>query len=123
MTTKIGINGFGRIGRQVLKVLLENYAGELEVVAINDLFDSETNAHLFKYDSSYGKPLEVVRSNEPERALEFIRSGEPFVDTIHGCAIKGGPYVISKQHYMKTIYGSSRVLAVLHAIYPFVQVS
>ncbi len=54
MTTKVGINGFGRIGRQVLKAIIERYPGELEVVAINDLFDSKTNAHLFKYDSTYG---------------------------------------------------------------------
>jgi glyceraldehyde 3-phosphate dehydrogenase len=54
MTTKIGINGFGRIGRQVLKAITERYPNELEVVAINDLFDTKTNAHLFKYDSNYG---------------------------------------------------------------------
>ena len=54
MATRIGINGFGRIGRQVLKAITERYPGELEVVAINDLFDSKTNAHLFKYDSNYG---------------------------------------------------------------------
>ena len=54
MTTKIGINGFGRIGRQVLKAMMERFPNELEVVAINDLFDSKTNAHLFKYDSNYG---------------------------------------------------------------------
>lgn len=54
MTTRIGINGFGRIGRQVLKAVLEFHPQELEVVAINDLFDPETNAHLFKYDSNYG---------------------------------------------------------------------
>jgi glyceraldehyde 3-phosphate dehydrogenase len=54
MATKIGINGFGRIGRQVLKAIMERYPGELEVVAINDLFDAKTNAHLFKYDSNYG---------------------------------------------------------------------
>ncbi|MBN1372522.1 MAG: type I glyceraldehyde-3-phosphate dehydrogenase [Anaerolineaceae bacterium] len=54
MTTKVGINGFGRIGRQVLKAIMERYPGELEVVAVNDLFDSATNAHLFKYDSNYG---------------------------------------------------------------------
>jgi glyceraldehyde 3-phosphate dehydrogenase len=54
MATRIGINGFGRIGRQVLKVITEKYPKELEVVAINDLFSPETNAHLFKYDSSYG---------------------------------------------------------------------
>jgi glyceraldehyde 3-phosphate dehydrogenase len=54
MTVKIGINGFGRIGRQVLKALLDFYPDTLEVVAINDLFDSKTNAHLFKYDTNYG---------------------------------------------------------------------
>ena len=51
---KVGINGFGRIGRQVLKAMLEQHSKELEVVAINDLFDSATNAHLFKYDCNYG---------------------------------------------------------------------
>ncbi len=51
---RIGINGFGRIGRQFLKAVLEKYPNDLEVVAINDLFDTETNAHLFKYDTSYG---------------------------------------------------------------------
>ncbi len=54
MAVKVGINGFGRIGRQVLKAMIERQAGNLEVVAINDLFDSKTNAHLFKYDSNYG---------------------------------------------------------------------
>ncbi|HLB65403.1 MAG TPA: type I glyceraldehyde-3-phosphate dehydrogenase [Anaerolineales bacterium] len=54
MSTKIGINGFGRVGRQVLKAILEKYPKDLEVVAINDLFDAKTNAHLFKYDSNYG---------------------------------------------------------------------
>ena len=52
---QVGINGFGRIGRQVLKSLIENYSNDLEVVAINDLFDIKTNAHLFKYDSTYGR--------------------------------------------------------------------
>lgn len=55
MATKVGINGFGRIGRQVLKAINENHNGVLEVVAINDLYDSKTNAHLFKYDSTYGR--------------------------------------------------------------------
>lgn len=52
--TKIAINGFGRIGRQVLKRILEKHPN-LEVVAINDLTDKETLMHLFKYDSNYGK--------------------------------------------------------------------
>jgi glyceraldehyde 3-phosphate dehydrogenase len=53
MTTKVGINGFGRIGRQVLKAIKERHGDALEVVALNDLFDSQINAHLFKYDSNY----------------------------------------------------------------------
>ncbi len=54
MTVKVGINGFGRIGRQVLKAIMQRAGDTLEVVAINDLFDSKQNAHLFKYDSNYG---------------------------------------------------------------------
>jgi glyceraldehyde 3-phosphate dehydrogenase len=66
MAVKVGINGFGRIGRQVLKAFNEKYSGVLEVVAINDLFDSKTNAHLFKYDSNYGiypGSVEIVENN------------------------------------------------------------
>jgi len=54
MAVKVGINGFGRIGRQVLKAIKELHGKELEVVAVNDLFDVKTNAHLLKYDSNYG---------------------------------------------------------------------
>jgi glyceraldehyde 3-phosphate dehydrogenase len=52
---RLGINGFGRIGRQVLRAVLERYPQTLQVAAINDLFDVETNAHLFKYDTNYGR--------------------------------------------------------------------
>jgi len=52
---KVAINGFGRIGRQVLKAALEDYADDFQVVAINDLVDADINAHLFKYDSNYGR--------------------------------------------------------------------
>jgi glyceraldehyde 3-phosphate dehydrogenase len=55
VTTRIGINGFGRIGRQSLKAMLERHPDALEVVAVNDLADDETNAHLFMYDSTYGR--------------------------------------------------------------------
>ena len=48
---KIGINGFGRIGRQLTKLILDN--NNLEIVAINDLSDSKTSAHLFKFDTIF----------------------------------------------------------------------
>jgi glyceraldehyde 3-phosphate dehydrogenase len=60
MATKIGINGFGRIGRLTLRALQARHKGELDVVAVNDLADTKTNAHLFKWDSVYGRyPGEV----------------------------------------------------------------
>ncbi|HAV76483.1 MAG TPA: type I glyceraldehyde-3-phosphate dehydrogenase, partial [Anaerolineae bacterium] len=52
MTIKIGINGFGRIGRLVFRTIKQRVSDTVEVVAINDLFDPETNAHLLKYDST-----------------------------------------------------------------------
>ena len=52
---RIGINGFGRIGRQVFRALHQHYRDRVEVVAINDLFDAETNFHLLEYDSVYGR--------------------------------------------------------------------
>lgn len=55
MTVKVGINGFGRIGRQVLKAMRDHYPNELEVVAFNDIGDLKTMAHLLKYDSNYGR--------------------------------------------------------------------
>ena len=55
MATKVGINGFGRIGRQVLKAIRDMYPNELEVVAFNDIGDMKTMAHLLKYDSNYGR--------------------------------------------------------------------
>jgi glyceraldehyde 3-phosphate dehydrogenase len=55
MGTRIGINGFGRIGRQVLRAMIERHPDKLEVVAVNDLTDIATNAHLFKYDTNYGR--------------------------------------------------------------------
>ena len=54
MTTKIGINGFGRVGRLALRAVNQYHKGKLEVIAINDLTDARTNAHLLKWDSTYG---------------------------------------------------------------------
>jgi glyceraldehyde 3-phosphate dehydrogenase len=61
LTTRVGINGFGRIGRLILKSIKLGHADELEVVVVNDLADTETNAHLLKWDSTYGRfPGEVT---------------------------------------------------------------
>ena len=54
MSTKVAINGFGRIGRLALRAMLERHKQELTVVAVNDMADLQTNAHLFRYDSTYG---------------------------------------------------------------------
>lgn len=54
MAIKIAINGFGRIGRTVAKTLFERYPNEIEIVAVNDLTDAPTLAHLFQYDSTFG---------------------------------------------------------------------
>jgi len=64
VSIRIGINGFGRIGRQSLKAMLARHADALEVVAINDLAPTATNAHLFKYDSTYGRYDGEVSSGE-----------------------------------------------------------
>lgn len=55
MAIRVGINGFGRIGRQVLKAVREKYGDEIDIVAFNDLGDLDTMAHLFRYDSNYGR--------------------------------------------------------------------
>lgn len=53
--TRIAINGFGRIGRQVFRALHEQYRNSVEIVAVNDLFDATTNFHLLEYDTNYGR--------------------------------------------------------------------
>jgi glyceraldehyde 3-phosphate dehydrogenase len=84
MAVKVGINGFGRIGRQVLKAIRDYYPDKLEVVAFNDIGDLKTMAHLLKYDSNYGrfngtvevvddalvidgKPLKVFKETDPSK--------------------------------------------------------
>jgi glyceraldehyde 3-phosphate dehydrogenase len=70
---KIGINGFGRVGRQSFKALLEKYPDELQVVAINDITDAPTLAHLLKYDSNYGRFNRAVRTEEGAIVVEGHR--------------------------------------------------
>jgi glyceraldehyde 3-phosphate dehydrogenase len=69
MALKVAINGFGRVGRQVLKAFLHKYP-DVEVVAINDITDAKTNAHLFKYDSNYGKYPGKVEAGENELIID-----------------------------------------------------
>ena len=84
MTVKVGINGFGRIGRQAFKAIRDHQAAVVEVVAVNDITDPKTNAHLLKYDSNYGvfpaqiearddaivvdgKPIKVLAERDPAK--------------------------------------------------------
>ena len=65
MTVRVGINGFGRIGRNILRAIIENKRSDISIVAINDLGPVETNAHLLKYDSIHGKfPHEITVDGE-----------------------------------------------------------
>lgn len=65
MTIKVAINGFGRIGRNVLRAIIESKRKDIEVVAINDLGPVETNAHLFRFDSVHGRfPGQVIVSGD-----------------------------------------------------------
>jgi glyceraldehyde 3-phosphate dehydrogenase len=115
MVTKVGINGFGRVGRLTLRAINQYHRGELEVVAINDLTDTKTNAHLFKWDSSYGpypgdvqaaensilvdgKEIKVMTERDPANikwqnmgATVVIESTGLFTDASKAAAhIKGG---------------------------------
>jgi glyceraldehyde 3-phosphate dehydrogenase len=112
--TRIGINGFGRIGRLVLRTINEYHSGDLEVVAINDLTDAKTNAHLFKWDSTYGvyngnveasediisvdgKKIKVLSQRDPAQipwsdygAEIIIESTGIFTDAEKACAHRQG---------------------------------
>lgn len=70
MTTRIGVNGFGRIGRLVTRATMERYPDKLEVAAVNDLTDDKTNAHLFKYDTSYGVYQGQVEANNGDLVID-----------------------------------------------------
>jgi len=99
MTIRIAINGFGRIGRNVLRALYENnYRSQLQVVAINDLGDAETNAHLLKYDSVHGRfnadvshDAESLTVNGDRIAITALRNPEELpwkdhrVDVVFEC--------------------------------------
>ena len=82
MAVKVGINGFGRIGRQVLKAIRDRHPNELEVVGLNDLVDAKTNAHLLKYDSNYGRFNGTVEAGDSSivvdgRAINIFAERDP----------------------------------------------
>ena len=99
MTIRVGINGYGRIGRNVLRALFEaERTGEIEIVAVNDLGDAETNAHLTRYDSAHGKfpgkvevkdgamivngkTIKVFAERDPAK----LPWGDLGVDVVHEC--------------------------------------
>jgi glyceraldehyde 3-phosphate dehydrogenase len=69
--TRVAINGFGRIGRQSFKALLDGYLDDLEVVALNDLTDNKTLAHLLQYDSTYGIFEGDVSATEDKLIVDY----------------------------------------------------
>ena len=82
MVTRIGINGFGRIGRQVLRAAIERYPGKLEIVAVNTPASTRINAHIFKYDTNYGIYPGSVETSENGIVVEgkevrFFSEREP----------------------------------------------
>ena len=99
MTIRVGINGYGRIGRNVLRALFEaERTGEIQIVAVNDLGDANTNAHLTRYDSAHGKfpgKVEVKDGNMvvngqtikvfSERDPSKLPWGDLGVDVVHEC--------------------------------------
>ncbi len=82
MAIRVGINGFGRIGRQVLRAILERHPDKLEVAAVNDLTDTKTNAHLFKYDTNYGIYPGTVEATDDSividgRSIQVLSDRDP----------------------------------------------
>jgi hypothetical protein len=74
MAVKVAINGFGRIGRNILRAIVENGRTDIEVVAINDLGPVETNAHLLRYDSVHGRFPATVTTTETPSTWAAARS-------------------------------------------------
>jgi glyceraldehyde 3-phosphate dehydrogenase len=93
MAVKVGINGFGRIGRQVLKAMLERYPDEIDVVAVHDIVDTPDMVHLFTYDSNYGRfPGDVsVDGDELVVAWEDLEEGDEYERRIKVLGGRVGP--------------------------------
>ncbi|MDD5126824.1 MAG: type I glyceraldehyde-3-phosphate dehydrogenase [Dehalococcoidales bacterium] len=93
MKTKIGINGFGRVGRQFVRAARQFHSKELEIVVVNDLTDTRTNAHLLKWDSNYGRfPGEITTKDD---AIIVDGSEIKVIATKDPAAIKWQDYGVS----------------------------
>ena len=79
MAVKVAINGFGRIGRNVLRAIIESGRTDIEVVAINDLGPVETNAHLLRYDSVHGRFPATVTVKGTVRQYDLASDGKMHV--------------------------------------------
>ena len=119
MATRIGINGFGRIGRLALRTILARHPEALEVVALNDITDTKTNAHLFKYDSTYGpfkgtvdhtdhdvivngKPIKVFAERDPA-AIQWDELGVEIVLELTGFFTDATKAVAHRTHGPKKV--------------------
>jgi glyceraldehyde 3-phosphate dehydrogenase len=119
MAVRIGINGFGRIGRLSLRAILERHPNDVEVVAVNDLTDNTTNAHLFKYDSTYGpfkgtvgtegdaihvngKPIKVFAERDPG-AIAWDTLGVDIVVESTGLFTDATKAVAHRSHGVKKV--------------------
>ena len=80
MPTKIAINGFGRIGRCIVRILADRGLKDVELVAINDLTDAKTLAHLYNYDSVHGRA--ATPATALEGAIDFVLADAPHVHMV-----------------------------------------
>jgi glyceraldehyde 3-phosphate dehydrogenase len=115
--TRVGINGFGRIGRQVLKAIMERHGDNLQVVAINDLFDVETNAHLFQYDTNYGhfigdvqvkKEAIVINGNKIKSFAMRDPANIPWDDEGVDIVVESTGLFLGKEAASAHIYGGAK---------------
>ena len=82
MKKKIAINGFGRIGRLTLRAFFNKKVDDIEILAINDLGNVESNIHLYKYDTVHGKCKEVIRQDSEtvtihNQKIKFLSESDP----------------------------------------------
>ena len=87
MTIKLGINGFGRIGRMVFRAAVQNFADDIEIVGINDLLEPDYLAYMLTYDSVHGRFKGTV-SVEGNSIIVTLAAGWDFVDE-QGCGVRG----------------------------------